>query len=268
MTKLIEGKSIAYRIERSVKEEIETRGIRPGLAAVLVGDDPASHIYVRLKESAAARVGIYFERIHLPENTTQDELSEIISGLNNRSDIHAILLQLPLPAHMNEDDAIRTIATEKDVDGFHPSNEKIAPVLPSAIVELIRATNAELSGMKLLVVANNPKLLSAPLATMLCSDNISVENISPDDALLINKTRDCNILVVAVGRPRFILPEMIKAGAILIDVGINKTADGIVGDIDPACDSVCSYRSPVPGGIGPVTVATVMRNTVVCFNNK
>ena len=269
---ILDGRAIAKSIRTSVKEQIEAGNLSPGLAAILVGDDPASHIYVRLKERAAARAGIRFERFRLSVNAEQDELEQLIQDLNKREDIHAILLQLPLPGHMDEDAAIRAIRPEKDVDGFHPENiqcylrgeEAVEPVLTRAVVELIRASEEDLTGKHAAIIANNPAVFAPPILKALDTWQVTTDWMKRDVEDLQERVKDADIVIVALGSAFWLKPELVKPGALLIDIGTNKVDDQVVGDVDPAVDSIAGWRSPVPGGVGPVTVACLLQNVLVC----
>lgn len=276
MTRYIDGRKIADDIHDSVRDVIEHEKLDLGLAAVLVGDDDASHIYVRLKESAAKRDGIRFERIHLPTNTAQGVLLSLIDELNGRSDIHAILIQLPLPKQIDADTAIHAINPDKDVDGFHPVNiegfmegdSAVPPVLTQAIVAMLESTHEKLDGRKAIVVANTPDLFAPPIASSLEPMGVTTDWIKVDDLNLSDTIKSADIVIVAVGKPNSINKDNIKEGAIIIDIGTTKVDDRIVGDVNQNVDNHASWRSPVPGGIGPVTVAMLMQNVVSCYKRQ
>ena len=241
---ILDGRAIAKRIRTAVKEQIDAENLSPGLAAILVGDDPASHIYVRLKERAAARAGIRFERFRVRADAEQEELEQLIQDLNRREDIHAIMLQLPLPEHLDEDAAIRTIQPEKDVDGFHPENvshylrgeDAIEPVLTRAVVELIRASEEDLTGKHAAIIANNPAVFAPPILKALDAWQVTTDWMKRDVDDVQERVKDADIVIVALGSAFWLKPEFVKAGAIIIDIGTNKVDDKVGGDVDPAVD--------------------------------
>lgn len=257
----IDGRAIAQEILDRLKREIETEHLDVGFAAILVGDDPASHIYIRLKERAAKDIGIRFERMHLEHGTSQETLEAAIKSLNARSDIHAVLLQLPLPKHLNADAAIRTIDPNKDVDGFHPKHT-IEPVLSQAVVGLIDATGVDHHSHTATVICNSPSIFAPPLIAALEQRGIASRATEPDASGAIALAQSSDVLVVAIGRAHFITTEWVKPGATIIDIGINKKDGAVVGDVDPSVDAIAAWRTPVPGGVGPMTVACAMQNAV------
>ncbi|MBT6254360.1 bifunctional 5,10-methylenetetrahydrofolate dehydrogenase/5,10-methenyltetrahydrofolate cyclohydrolase [Candidatus Uhrbacteria bacterium] len=276
MTQYINGREIAKSIHEEVKDEIEHKRLDPGLAAVLVGDDEASHIYVRLKERAAKRDGIRFERFHLPDTTHQGELISLIEELNNRKDIHAILVQLPLPKQIDADEAILSIDPIKDVDGFHPVNvdrfiagqSAVPPVLTQAIVSMLESTKEKLAGKHAIVIANSPALFAPPVATALEPLQVTTDWSRVDAPEYKERLKAADIIIVALGQPGAISKDMIKEGAILIDIGTSKVDGKVIGDVSPDVDNYAAWRSPSPGGIGPVTVATLMKNVLTCYNKQ
>jgi methylenetetrahydrofolate dehydrogenase (NADP+)/methenyltetrahydrofolate cyclohydrolase len=268
--KTIDGKAVARRITQEATAELAKLGTTPGLAVVLVGDDPASHLYVRLKEKACRDVGIAFEKLLFRADADEASVLRSLAALNAREDVDAILVQLPLPEHLDEDRVIATIDPTKDVDGFHAENvrllrdgkPRIVPGLAAGILELIRSTGETLAGMTALVVANSPAFY-APLEAALALGGMSPSFAQPDDATLADKIRAADVLVVAIGRPGFVTGAMLKPGAIVIDVGTNRVDGMTVGDVDPASSTgVAGHLTPVPGGVGPVTVAMLLRNAV------
>ena len=271
----IDGREIAAKIHGDVQEEIENGNLNPGLAAILVGDDPASHIYVRLKERSARRDGIRFERFNLPKSTSQSKLVSLIDELNARQDIHAILLQLPLPKKLDADEAILAIDPNKDVDGFHPINvdryiaglSAIPPVLTQAIVSMLEYTNENLAGRHAIVVANNPALFAPPVSKALEPLDVTTDWVKTNSEDYEKRVKSADIVIVALGSPGAITKKMVKKDAIIIDIGMTKVDGDVMGDVDPSVDELVSWRSPVPGGVGPVTVATLMKNVLIC-NNK
>jgi len=272
MSKIIDGREIARQIRQNVKKEIASKKLIPGLTAILVGNNEASKIYVNLKERAAKRAGINFKKIILPETTTQEELLTIINEENQNKATNAILVQLPLPKQINANIAIQTILPEKDVDGFHPANtkkfingeSKKPPVLTQAILSLLKATNENLQNKQALILANNPEIFAPPIQKALKDQRVTSTIAKPDEEKTLEKIKQADILIVAIGRPNFITPEKIKKDAIIIDIGTNKVDGKIVGDVSESTDTKTSWRSPSPGGIGPVTVANLLRSTLDC----
>jgi len=272
---VIDGKQTAADIREDIKRQtaklIEERGIQPGLAVVLVGEDPASQVYVRNKEKACISVGMYSEVHRLPEATTQDELLALIAELAANRRIHGILVQLPLPKHIDEKAVIAAIPPEKDVDGFHPvsvgnmviGDECFLPCTPAGIIELIKRTGIDLVG-KHAVVVGRSNIVGKPVAMLLLQEHATVticHSRTPDLAAI---TRQADVLVAAVGRAKMIRREHVKPGAVVIDVGVNRLPDGrLAGDVD--YDDVletASYITPVPGGVGPMTITMLLLNTL------
>lgn len=267
--KTIDGKSVARAIAIRTKKECALLGFTPGLAAVLVGDDPASHLYVGLKEKACREAGVAFERLYLKADAPQSLIIRAIENLNRRPDVDAILIQLPLPAPLDADAVIRAMDPEKDADGFHPENvellrdgaPRIVPGLAAGILALAKSTGEPLAGKNALVMANS-RAFFAPLDVVLRSAGIRPAYAAPDDKDVASKAREADLIVVAVGRPGFLTAGMVKPGAIVIDVGTNRVGGKTVGDADPAVREVAGHVTPVPGGVGPVTVAMLVANAV------
>jgi methylenetetrahydrofolate dehydrogenase (NADP+) / methenyltetrahydrofolate cyclohydrolase len=265
--KTIDGKAIAKEIVGRAKRECADLGFKPGLAVVLVGDDPASHLYVGLKEKACREVGITFERLYFKADAPIGLIVRAVENLNKRRDVDAILVQLPLPEGLDENAVIMTMDPEKDVDGFHPDNvdllkngaPRIVPGLAAGILALAKSTGEALSGRRALVIANSPAFY-APVEVALRSAGLLPAYASPDAAA--RTSAEADVLVVAVGRPGFLTAAMVKPGAIVIDVGTNRQDGKTVGDADPAVAEVAGHLTPVPGGVGPVTVAMLVKNTV------
>ncbi len=273
--RIIDGKHIASIIRESIKQEteklIEERGIQPGLAVVLVGEDPASQVYVRNKERACQKVGMYSEVHRLPEHTSQSELMQLIERLGRDERIHGILVQLPLPAHIDEKAVIAAIPPAKDVDGFHPvsvgnmviGDEAFLPCTPAGIIELIKRTGIELAG-KHAVVVGRSNIVGKPVSMLLLQEHATVTMCHSRTSDLAAMTRQADVLVVAVGRPEMIKAEHVKPGAVVIDVGVNRLPDGrLVGDV--AYDEVAAIAeaiTPVPGGVGPMTITMLLKNTL------
>lgn len=274
MAKLIDGKAIARRSKERTAEKVQAlkaQGVTPGLAVVLVGEDPASKIYVRNKRKACEEVGIYSEEYFLPETTTQDELLALIDTLNHSESVHGILVQSPLPNGIDESLVADSVDPLKDVDAFHANNvglltqgrQIFQPCTPAGVIELIRSTGTEIEG-KHCVVIGRSEIVGKPLAMLLLHQNGTVTICHSRTKNLCELTRTADILVSAVGKAGFVTKEMVKPGAIVIDVGMNRNEAGkLCGDV--AFDEVeplSSFITPVPGGVGPMTIAMLMENTV------
>lgn len=274
MAKIIDGKAVSLEVKEALRDkcaEIAASGKRvPCIAVIIVGDNPASRSYVRGKLKAAEFTGFESRLAELPEDVGEAELLHMIDGLNKDAGVDGLLVQLPLPGHIDEDKVLDAILPEKDVDGFHPVNVAnlwlgrpcTVPCTPKGIIKLIESTGVEIAGKKA-VVAGRSNIVGKPVAKLLLDRNATVtiaHSRTPDLAAL---TREADILVAAVGRPGIITGEMIKPGSVVIDVGINRTADGkLTGDVDFASASeVAGFITPVPGGVGPMTIAMLMENT-------
>lgn len=272
---LIDGKAIAAEIRAAVKEKVDAFGAQfgtaPCLAVVLVGDDPASHVYVRMKERACAEVGIRSEKHHLPADTREDELLQLIRSLGRREDVDGILVQLPLPSHISEQAVLAAVDPAKDVDGFHPVSggrllagaPGILPCTPAGVIELIKRTGVSIQGKEAVVVGRS-NIVGKPAALLLLREHATVTVAHSRTADLAAVCRRADILVVAVGRPRLVTAEYVKPGAVVIDVGVNRLPDGsLAGDVDfESVRQVAGYLTPVPGGVGPMTIAMLMANTL------
>ena len=271
---LLDGKvmSEALRGEIAVRvAALKEKGIHPGLAVILVGEDPASQIYVRNKGIGCEQVGIHSVTIRMPETTTQEELESQIRQLNADESIHGILVQLPLPKHLDEAAALAVIVPEKDVDGFHIQNagkllnglNGVVACTPKGALEMIRRTGVDLSGKEAVVVGRS-NIVGKPMAMLLLQQNCTVTICHSRTADLAAHTRNADVLVAAVGKERFITADMVKPGAIVIDVGINRLENGkVVGDVDfDAVKEVASWITPVPGGVGRMTITMLLENTV------
>lgn len=268
---LISGKVIADRVLEKAGKIVREKGLVPGLAVVLVGADPASEIYVGLKEKAAEKVGVRFERHALPETSSMAEVGTLISLLNERSDVHGIIVQLPLPQMMDTDALIATIAPKKDADGFHPETVAAVlagsistpPVFPRAILALLESTGVKLAGKKAIVFANS-SLFARVMETVLQSRGIEAENsvaLGEDEAL--RRLAEFDIIITAKGRPGFLKGSMVRPGAIIIDGGITRVGETVQSDADTKTfESVDGFITPVPGGVGPVTVAYLINRVV------
>jgi len=272
---LIDGKKMAENIRAEIKiksEKLHEKGIVPGLAVILVGDNPASKIYVASKEKVAKEVGFYSKIYTLPENTKQEELIELIKKLSDDDKINGILVQLPLPKQIDRKMVLNAIPPQKDVDGFHPVNvgalvmgEKTAvePCTPKGCMYMLESLPIDISGKKAVVIGRS-NIVGKPAATMLMHRNATVTVCHSHTENLKDEVKNADIVIAAVGKPRFITGDMIKENAVVIDVGINRMPDGkITGDVDfESAKEKASYITPVPGGVGPMTIAMLMSNTL------
>jgi methylenetetrahydrofolate dehydrogenase (NADP+)/methenyltetrahydrofolate cyclohydrolase len=271
---IIDGKAVAASIRQELKEQVnrmKERGVHPGLAVILVGNDPASETYVRGKVRACGEVGIHSELIRLPETVSEEELLEHVHRLNEDARIHGILVQLPLPKHISEEKVIDAIVPEKDVDGFHPisvgnlviGKPGFLPCTPHGIMELLRRYEIPLAG-KHAVVIGRSNIVGKPVSLLLQRENATVTMCHSKTVDLPSVARQADILIAAVGKPRLVTREFVKPGAVVIDVGINRTPEGkLVGDVHfEEVREVASYITPVPGGVGPMTIAMLLVNTV------
>lgn len=271
---IIDGKAIARSLQGKIAQRIQELtpeyGRPPGLAVIMVGNNPASAAYVANKEKACLRVGMASYGKHLPENTTQSELQAIIEELNDNPLVDGILLQLPVPPHLDSSELINTIVPSKDVDGLHPVNlgrlvrgeTGLRSCTPAAVMELLNTIPIELAGKRAVVVGRSI-LVGKPLALMLLEANATVTIVHSRTVQPQEITKAADILVVAAGQPNLIKVEMVKPGAVVIDVGINRLGDKLVGDVDfAAVSQVASYITPVPGGVGPMTVTLLLQNTL------
>lgn len=279
MGNIIDGKAIAAGLYEQMRQEVEQLdaqfGRRPGLTVVIVGEDPASLVYVRNKEIAARKVGMVSEVIRLPEQTTQEELLGLIGRLNADPAVDGILVQLPVPKHIDKDAVIAAVAPEKDVDGFFGmksglalKGDYVAPCTPRACIHLIRTTGEQIEGKHALVVGRG-ELVGRPVSMLLLAENATVTIAHSRTRNLGEIARMADIVIAAAGRPGIITGDMVKPGAILIDVGINRNGDGsLCGDIDfPSACEKAGWITPVPGGVGPMTIAMLIRNTLDCYRN-
>jgi methylenetetrahydrofolate dehydrogenase (NADP+)/methenyltetrahydrofolate cyclohydrolase len=264
------GKPLAERIRAEVAEEVAELG-HVGLATVLVGDDPASEIYIGSKHRAATEAGIDATDLRLPADTTEDALIEAVAALNADPEIDAILVQLPLPDHIDEARVIRAIDAVKDVDGFHPFNAgqlylgrpTLVPATPLGIMALLAEHRIHLDGARAVVIGRSD-IVGKPIAHLLLQANATVTICHSHTDELERHTLDADVLVVAVGVPGIVDPDMVKTGGVVVDVGINRTEAGLVGDVDPGAAEVAAFITPVPGGVGPMTIAVLLRNAVRC----
>ena len=274
MAEIISGKETAAKIRERLRAQIDQlrqKGYQPGLAVVIVGDDPASQVYVRNKEKACKEVGIAAQTFALPKQTTQQELMALIDTLNARSDVHGILVQLPLPRHLDEHQVINAILPEKDVDAFHPVNVgKImigdfdyVPCTPAGVMALLEEAQIDVSGKRAVVIGRS-NIVGKPQAMLLLHKNATVTICHSKTQHLEEITRQADIIVVAIGKAHFLRGDMVKDGVVVIDVGMNRLENGkLAGDVD--FDTVApkaSYITPVPGGVGPMTITMLLQNTV------
>jgi len=295
MARVLDGAAIASAIKTEIAEEVKAlaaQGIRPGLAAVLVGHVPASEIYVASKVKTCGELGLYSDLVTPPDTVTTDEMLDLVRSLNAREDIDGILIQLPLPKQVDAKFLLDSVSPDKDVDGFHPVNAgklqagrpALAPCTPAGVIEILKRSNLPISGQHAVVVGRSD-IVGKPVAMLLLHENATVTICHSKTRDLCAITREADILVAAIGRPGFITPEMVKPGATVIDVGINrlttrgevdrffagdpkreaafaKRGSTIVGDVHPKAFELAGAYTPVPGGVGPLTIAMLMANTV------
>jgi methylenetetrahydrofolate dehydrogenase (NADP+) / methenyltetrahydrofolate cyclohydrolase len=272
--RLMDGKGLAERLRAKIAEEVRQIG-DIGLATVLVGDDPASDVYIRRKHEAAEEVGIRSIDHRLPAETTQQELERLVEDLNADNGVDGILVQSPLPEHLDEAAAVQRLDPAKDVDGFHPENAarlyfgrpRFVPATPVGIMRLLEEYDVPLEGARAVVVGRS-LIVGRPAALLLLHANATVTITHSRTVDLAAHTLEADILVVAVGQPDVVTAEMVKPGATVIDVGMNRTEDGLRGDIDPAAAEVAGLITPVPGGVGPMTIASLLRNTVAAAQSR
>lgn len=278
--KLIDGKAVSAGLREEMKAQVlalAEEGITPGLAVVIVGDDPASRVYVNNKKKACEELGIYSEEYALPADTTQAELLALVDRLNKKPDIDGILVQLPLPGHLDEKSVIEAISPDKDVDAFHAVNVgkimigdyRFLPCTPAGIMELIKSTGIDVTG-KECVVLGRSNIVGKPMAMLLLHQNGTVTICHSKTKSLSEVTRRADILVVAVGRAKFVTADMVKEGAVVIDVGMNRDENGnLCGDVD--FEGVCEVAgaiTPVPGGVGPMTITMLLKNTIAAAQKE
>lgn len=275
MATIINGREIAATIRAQIAKETETlkkdKGILPGLAVVLVGDDPASKVYVGMKEKACAETGFYSAEHKLPVETSEEELIALIEQLNSDDKIHGILVQLPLPGHINETKIIEAISPFKDVDGFHPYNvgcllvgkPSFKPCTPYGIIKMLEYIGVDVEGKEAVVVGRS-NIVGKPIALMLLQKNATVTVCHSRTKDLKSKVKNADIVIAAIGKPEMIKGDWIKPGAVVIDVGVNRVSDRkLVGDVEyEAASKVASAITPVPGGVGPMTITMLLYNTL------
>ncbi len=271
---IINGKEVAKKVRSEVKDEVEKlreKGIVPKLAVIMVGNDKASEVYVRNKSKACNEVGIEFEEFLEDENITQDHLLNLIDELNKRDDIHGILLQSPIPSHLNIREAFNKIDYKKDVDGFNPINigklligeDGLVPCTPQGIVKMLEEYNIEIKGKRAVVIGRS-NIVGKPMSQCLLNKDATVTICHSKTKNIKDIIKEADIVVASLGKPKFVTADMVKDGAVVIDVGINRGEDGkLVGDVDfDNIENKASYITPVPGGVGPMTVAMLMHNVV------
>ncbi len=272
---ILDGKALSQKITQQIKEETqelkERYGIIPGLAVILVGDDPASHTYVKMKENACEKVGFYSIVHKMPASISQEEIEETIRMMNKNPNIDGILVQLPLPKHIDTTRILELIDPAKDVDGFHPYNfgrlmeglDTFAPCTPLGVMEMLAAYDIDPKGMDVCVVGAS-NIVGKPMAALLLNANATVDICHIYTKDLQSHTKEADMVVVGVGKPNLITADMVKEGAVVVDIGINKLPDGkLVGDVDfENVSKKASYITPVPGGVGPMTIAMLLKNTL------
>jgi len=277
---IIDGKKISADVRAQVAAEtaaLKEQGIVPGLAVIIVGDDPASRVYVNNKKKACAEVGFLSEEYALPADTTQEQLIALVEELNQRKDINGILCQLPLPKGLDDKAVINAIAPEKDVDAFHPSNVgrimlgeySFLPCTPAGVMELLHSAGVEIAGKECVVIGRS-NIVGKPMGMLLLHEHGTVTICHSRTKNLAEVTRRADVLVAAVGRAKFVTADMVKPGAAVIDVGMNRDENGkLCGDVDyEAVAPLCSAITPVPGGVGPMTIAMLMRNTLTAAKEQ
>ena len=280
MAEIISGKECSEKVRAEIAADVESfkakHGYAPGLTVIIVGENPASVVYVRNKKKACIDAGMSSEIIEMPESTSEEELLERIDALNRDESVHGILVQLPLPSHINEEAVINRISPEKDVDAFHPvnvgkvmtGNFSFVPCTPAGVMEMLKFKGIEISG-KHCVIIGRSNIVGKPQAMLMLKENATVTVCHSKTKNLSEITKTADIIVAAVGRAKFVTADMVKAGAVVVDVGINRTDDGkLCGDVDfEAVEPIASYITPVPGGVGPMTITMLLKNTLTAAEN-
>ncbi len=271
---ILDGKKLASALRQELKEKVARLPAAPRLDVIIAGNNPASEIYVRNKEKACTETGIAVQTHKFPETVAPNDLAKLIDNLNNNPETNGILVQLPLPSHLDEKSILQTIAPSKDVDGFHPlnsglmmqkQNSAFIPCTPKGIIRLLRQTRKDLAGQHAVVVGRS-QIVGLPTAHLLLNENCTVTVAHSKTKNLAALCRSADILITAIGKPEFITGDFIKPGAIVIDVGINRTSDGLKGDVNFAETlQLAAYITPVPGGVGPMTIAMLLENTYDAF---
>jgi methylenetetrahydrofolate dehydrogenase (NADP+)/methenyltetrahydrofolate cyclohydrolase len=271
----IDGKALAAKVRAQVAEDVEAFGGPVCLATILVGDDPASHVYVGSKHKASHEAGIDSRDHRFPSDTPESEILGLLAELNADDAVDGILVQLPLPGHMDEARVTRAVDPAKDVDGFHPTNAGLlflgepflVPATPSGVMVMLSEYGVELKGKEAVVIGRS-EIVGKPMSMLLLAEHATVTICHSRTANLAEHTRRADVLVAAVGRPGIVTSEMVKPGATVIDVGVNRTEAGLVGDVDPAVFEVAGLMTPVPGGVGPMTIAMLLRNTLTASQHR
>lgn len=277
---LLNGKELAQKLQQEMTQEVtelKEKGLQPGLAVILVGEDPASQVYVRNKERAANNIGMYSVVYRLPETTSEADLITKIEELNHDDKVHGILVQLPLPKHINEDLVLDTIDPAKDVDGFHPMNlgnlfagkPTMIPCTPAGIMELIKLSSIDLAGKNAVIIGRS-NIVGKPMAHLLLQANATVTICHSKTKDLPKVAKQADVLVVAIGRANFVTADFVKEGAVVIDVGINRDENNkLTGDVKfDEVAPLTSFITPVPGGVGPMTITMLMRQTIDAAKRK
>ncbi len=273
--KILDGKKLADEIKLSIKEEIRRLGKTPGLALIVVGDDFASSLYIKKKEDMCRELGIYLEKYELPGSAKESELYALVGKLNTNTKIHGILVQLPLPRHIDKSNVIESIDPKKDVDGLHPyntgrllgGNEAMVPCTPRGIMRLLEANKIETRSRRAVVIGRSI-LVGKPVAALLLNRDSTVTVCHSETRDLKEITREADILISAVGKPKLVTADMVKKGAVVVDVGISRVDGKLSGDVDfENVSSVASHTTPVPGGVGPMTVIMLFENLLACYKN-
>lgn len=267
---ILDGRKIGEKIQRKIKNEVKVMKRKPGLAVILIGEDPASKIYVKMKEKACKELGFHSEKYELKENIREDAVIKLIKKLNKNRKIDGILVQVPLPKHFDESRLLNTVLPEKDVDGFSwnslgkiiSNEEEILPATPKGIIRLFEEYGIAIEGKNAVIVGRS-KIVGRPLAMMLLNRNATVTVCHTKTKNLEEHTKNADILVAACGAPKLIKKNMVKKGAVVIDAGTTKTESGLCGDVDfESVKEIAGYVTPVPGGVGPMTIAMLMENTL------
>lgn len=274
MATIIDGKDLAKKIRKDLKiecEELKKQGINPKLAVIMVGNNPASKVYVKNKSRACDEIGIEYEEHLLEETTTQQELNELIKKLNNTKEVHGILLQSPLPEHLDINQAFKAISYRKDVDGFTPSSvgklvmggDTFISCTPYGVMKMFEEYNIDLTGKDVVIIGRS-NIVGKPLSQCCLAQNATVTICHSRTKDLKTHTKRADIVIAAIGKPKFVTADMIKQGAVVVDVGINRNEEGkLVGDVDyENVEKIASYITPVPGGVGPMTIAMLMNNVI------
>lgn len=271
MAAIIDGKKISSQVKDECRERVAKEGLDVTLAVIQVGDDPASTVYVGNKKKACEYIGVHSLAYELPETTTEEELLDLVRELNENDSVNGILVQLPLPSHMNEDKVIETISPKKDVDGFHPQNVGALSIgqpgfvscTPAGIIQLLKRSGVEMDGKECVIVGRS-NIVGKPMAMLMLRENATVTICHSHTKNLKEVTKRADILIVAIGKPQFITAEYVKEGAVVIDVGIHRQeGKKLCGDVDfDSVEPVASAITPVPGGVGPMTIAMLMNNCV------